>query len=169
MVHTERRHCSTKRQDRALSLAGERFAVRNSMVHNTERLHMSMECERNCARCAAGERFAVRNSMAEAVVEGVGDHCCEYMTGGAVVCLGTAGRNVAAGMTGGLGYFFDADGSFRKKARPPRRMPVPAQCKQRASYACCACSVWSVEYTLKYIFRQTYAAAAVHGVPECQS
>ena len=79
--------------------------------------------------CAAGERFAVRNSMAEAVVEGVGDHCCEYMTGGAVVCLGTAGRNVAAGMTGGLGYFFDADGSFRKKARTPLRMSVPAQCK----------------------------------------
>lgn len=48
----------------------------------------------------AGERFAVRNSMAEAVVEGAGDHCCEYMTGGTVVCLGTVGRNVAAGMTG---------------------------------------------------------------------
>lgn len=62
-----------------------------------------------------GERFAVRNSMADAVIEGVGDHCCEYMTGGAIVCLGTAGRNVAAGMTGGLGYFYDEDGDFSNK------------------------------------------------------
>lgn len=60
----------------------------------------------------AGERFAVRNSMAETVVEGTGDHCCEYMTGGVVVSLGPVGRNVAAGMTGGLGYFYDEDGSF---------------------------------------------------------
>jgi hypothetical protein len=63
----------------------------------------------------AGERFAVRNSLAEAVVEGTGDHCCEYMTGGAVVCLGTAGRNVAAGMTGGLAYFYDEEGDFPDK------------------------------------------------------
>mmetsp|Transcript_9319 Transcript_9319/g.16479 ORF Transcript_9319/g.16479 Transcript_9319/m.16479 type:complete len:1638 (+) Transcript_9319:28-4941(+) len=60
----------------------------------------------------AGERFAVRNSMADAVVEGAGDHCCEYMTGGTVVCLGTVGRNVAAGMTGGLGYFLDEEGDL---------------------------------------------------------
>lgn len=63
----------------------------------------------------AGERFAVRNSLAEAVVEGTGDHCCEYMTGGVVVSLGTVGRNVAAGMTGGLGYFYDEDGNFPDK------------------------------------------------------
>merc|ERR1712176_137716 len=63
----------------------------------------------------AGERLSVRNSMAEAVVEGTGDHCCEYMTGGCVVVLGPVGRNVAAGMTGGLGYFYDADGSFPSK------------------------------------------------------
>ncbi len=63
----------------------------------------------------AGERFAVRNSLAEAVVEGTGDHCCEYMTGGAVVCLGTVGRNVAAGMTGGLAYFYDEEGDFPDK------------------------------------------------------
>ena len=66
--------------------------------------------------------------MAEAVVEGVGDHCCEYMTGGAVVCLGTAGRNVAAGMTGGLGYFYDVDGDFPDKARArPRAASVTCQ------------------------------------------
>ncbi|RMZ53552.1 hypothetical protein APUTEX25_003374, partial [Auxenochlorella protothecoides] len=58
----------------------------------------------------AGERFAVRNSRAAAVVEGVGDHACEYMTGGVVVVLGKSGRNVAAGMTGGLGYFYDPQG-----------------------------------------------------------
>ena len=66
----------------------------------------------------AGERFAVRNSLAEAVVEGVGDHCCEYMTGGVVVVLGRAGRNVGAGMTGGLAYFLDEDGSFQAKVNP---------------------------------------------------
>ncbi len=53
--------------------------------------------------------------MASTVVEGTGDHCCEYMTGGCVVSLGSVGRNVAAGMTGGLGYFYDADGLFPEK------------------------------------------------------
>ncbi|MBD2693316.1 glutamate synthase large subunit [Anabaena catenula] len=60
----------------------------------------------------AGERFAVRNSKGTAVIEGAGDHCCEYMTGGVIVVLGKVGRNVGAGMTGGLGYFLDEDGSF---------------------------------------------------------
>ena len=60
----------------------------------------------------AGERFAVRNSMAKAAIEGAGDHCCEYMTGGVIVVLGKVGRNVGAGMTGGLAYFLDEDGSF---------------------------------------------------------
>lgn len=66
----------------------------------------------------AGERFAVRNSMARAVIEGAGDHCCEYMTGGVVVVLGRVGRNVGAGMTGGLAYFLDEDGSFPDKVNP---------------------------------------------------
>ncbi|HEY9845945.1 MAG TPA: hypothetical protein V6D03_07075, partial [Candidatus Caenarcaniphilales bacterium] len=70
------------------------------------------------ARGQAGERFAVRNSKAEAVIEGAGDHCCEYMTGGVVVVLGKVGRNVAAGMTGGLAYFLDEDGSFPTKVNP---------------------------------------------------
>ncbi len=60
----------------------------------------------------AGERFCVRNSGANAVVEGVGDHGCEYMTGGVVVCLGTTGRNFAAGMSGGIAYVMDEDGDF---------------------------------------------------------
>ena len=59
-----------------------------------------------------GERFAVRNSGAVAVVEGAGDHCCEYMTGGRVVVLGETGRNFAAGMSGGLAYVWDKDGRF---------------------------------------------------------
>jgi glutamate synthase (ferredoxin) len=63
----------------------------------------------------AGERFAVRNSGAMAVVEGVGDHGCEYMTGGRVVVLGRTGRNFAAGMSGGIAYVYDADGRFPRR------------------------------------------------------
>jgi len=62
-----------------------------------------------------GERFAVRNSGAFAVTEGTGDHCCEYMTGGVVVSLGNVGRNVGAGMTGGIGYFYDPDDQFTER------------------------------------------------------
>ncbi|MFX8641189.1 hypothetical protein ABTM21_20240, partial [Acinetobacter baumannii] len=60
-------------------------------------------------------RFAVRNSGAVAVVEGAGDHCCEYMTGGIVVVLGKTGRNFAAGMSGGVAYVIDEDGTFEKR------------------------------------------------------
>src|ERR1700694_4257878 len=66
-------------------------------------------------RGLAGERFAVRNSGAWTVVEGVGDHCCEYMTGGRVVVLGETGRNFAAGMSGGVAYVLDDDGDFHKR------------------------------------------------------
>jgi glutamate synthase (NADPH/NADH) large chain len=66
-------------------------------------------------RGVAGERFAVRNSGAVAVVEGVGDHGCEYMTGGMVVVLGQTGRNFAAGMSGGVAYVLDEDGTFSKR------------------------------------------------------
>ena len=71
-------------------------------------------------RGVAGERFAVRNSGAHAVVEGVGDHGCEYMTGGRVVVLGRTGRNFAAGMSGGIAYVLDDDG--RSRARCNRGM-----------------------------------------------
>ncbi|MBK5203289.1 MAG: glutamate synthase subunit alpha, partial [Prolixibacteraceae bacterium] len=63
-------------------------------------------------RGVAGERFCVRNSGAKAVVEGTGDHCCEYMTGGRVVVLGKTGRNFAAGMSGGIAYVLDTEGNF---------------------------------------------------------
>jgi glutamate synthase domain-containing protein 3 len=66
-------------------------------------------------RGVAGERFCVRNSGAMAVVEGTGDHGCEYMTGGTVVVLGRTGRNFAAGMSGGVAFVYDPDGSFRTR------------------------------------------------------
>ena len=66
-------------------------------------------------RGVAGERFAVRNSGAIAVIEGAGDHCCEYMTGGIVVVLGRTGRNFAAGMSGGIAYVLDEDDTFRSR------------------------------------------------------
>jgi glutamate synthase (ferredoxin) len=82
------------------------------------------------ANGGAGERFGVRNSKGEAVIEGAGDHCCEYMTGGVIVVLGKVGRNVGAGMTGGLAYFLDEDGSFPAKVNPEivkiQRVTTPA-------------------------------------------
>ena len=66
----------------------------------------------------AGERFCVRNSGATAVIEGVGDHGCEYMTGGTIVILGETGRNFGAGMTGGVGYVLDENQQFEKKINP---------------------------------------------------
>ena len=69
-------------------------------------------------RGIAGERFGVRNSGAEAVVEGVGDHGCEYMTGGLVVVLGPTGRNFAAGMSGGEAFVLDEGGAFASLCNP---------------------------------------------------
>ncbi|WP_296678417.1 glutamate synthase large subunit [Novosphingobium sp.] len=77
----------------------------------------------------AGERFAVRNSGAVAVVEGCGDHGCEYMTGGVVGVLGKTGRNFAAGMSGGVAYVYDPDGAFAKLCNPAQvdLLPVSAE------------------------------------------
>ena len=66
----------------------------------------------------AGERFCVRNSGAMAVVEGVGDHACEYMTAGRVAVLGRTGKNFGAGMSGGIAYVYDADGNFPSRCNP---------------------------------------------------
>ena len=84
-------------------------------------------------RGVAGERFAVRNSGATAVVEGVGDHCCEYMTGGTVAVLGQTGRNFAAGMSGGIAYVLDADGDFVKRCNTSmvQLEPVLAESEQQ--------------------------------------
>lgn len=69
-------------------------------------------------RGIAAERFCVRNSGARTVIEGVGDHCCEYMTGGRVVILGNTGRNFAAGMSGGIAYVYDQEKTFKKRCNP---------------------------------------------------
>ena len=66
----------------------------------------------------AGERFGVRNSGARTVVEGAGDHCCEYMTGGVVIVLGSTGRNIAAGMTGGVTFLLDQDDRVSARVNP---------------------------------------------------
>ncbi|WP_068809450.1 glutamate synthase large subunit [Thauera phenolivorans] len=81
----------------------------------------------------AGERFAVRNSGASAVVEGVGDHGCEYMTGGTVVVLGETGRNFAAGMSGGVAYVLDEDGSFGQRCNMAQVTlePLPEELEAR--------------------------------------
>ena len=69
-------------------------------------------------RGRAGERFCVRNSGVRAVIEGVGDHGCEYMTGGAVAVLGSTGRNFAAGMSGGIAFVYDYEGDFEIRFNP---------------------------------------------------
>ena len=80
-------------------------------------------------RGVAGERFAVRNSGAVAVVEGVGDHGCEYMTGGVVLVIGETGRNFAAGMSGGVAYVLDEAGDFAQRCNLAMvdLQPVPAE------------------------------------------
>jgi len=80
-------------------------------------------------RGVAGERFAVRNSGAVAVIEGAGDHCCEYMTGGVAVVLGPTGRNFAAGMSGGIAYVLDEDGTFASRCNMAmvELEPMPAE------------------------------------------
>jgi glutamate synthase (NADPH/NADH) large chain/glutamate synthase (ferredoxin) len=91
-------------------MAPEFVAEENVIVGNT--LLYGATGGRAFFRGLAGERFAVRNSGASAVVEGVGDHGCEYMTGGRVIVLGATGRNFAAGMSGGIAYVLDEDGAF---------------------------------------------------------
>ena len=92
----------------------EKIIPKNSIIAGNTILYGAVEGE--CfLRGIVGERFAVRNSGATAVVEGVGDHGCEYMTGGIVVVLGRTGLNFAAGMSGGIGYVLDEDGTFKNR------------------------------------------------------
>jgi glutamate synthase (NADPH/NADH) large chain/glutamate synthase (ferredoxin) len=90
---------------------GEHFVAQENVIIGNTVLYGATS-GRAFFRGLAGERFAVRNSGAWAVIEGVGDHGCEYMTGGRVVVLGPTGRNFAAGMSGGVAYVLDEDGSF---------------------------------------------------------
>ncbi len=94
--------------------AGSRFAPEENVVIGNVALYGATAGDL-FANGLAGERFAVRNSGARAVVEGVGDHGCEYMTGGAVVVLGSVGRNFGAGMSGGSAFVFDPTQTFRSK------------------------------------------------------
>jgi glutamate synthase domain-containing protein 2/glutamate synthase domain-containing protein 1/glutamate synthase domain-containing protein 3 len=94
-------------------MSGDFVAERNVIVGNT--VLYGATAGRAFFRGLAGERFAVRNSGAWAVVEGVGDHGCEYMTGGRVAVLGLTGRNFAAGMSGGIAYVLDEQGAFAKR------------------------------------------------------
>ncbi|MDH3561562.1 MAG: glutamate synthase subunit alpha, partial [Gammaproteobacteria bacterium] len=100
----------------------ENIIVGNTVLYGA----ISGECY---FRGVAGERFAVRNSGATAVVEGVGDHGCEYMTGGVVVVLGESGRNFAAGMSGGIAYVLDERGDFEQRCNLAmvELEPVPAE------------------------------------------
>jgi len=95
-------------KESGIDRAEENIIVGNTVLYGA----ISGECY---FRGVAGERFCVRNSGATAVVEGVGDHGCEYMTGGVVVCLGSTGRNFAAGMSGGIAYVLDEAGDFEQR------------------------------------------------------
>ncbi|MDD5030797.1 MAG: glutamate synthase subunit alpha, partial [Rhodoferax sp.] len=88
-------------------------ATKNTIVGNT--VMFGATAGEAFFRGVAGERFAVRLSGASAVVEGTGDHGCEYMTGGTVAVLGKTGRNFAAGMSGGIAYVYDEDGQFAQR------------------------------------------------------
>jgi glutamate synthase (NADPH/NADH) large chain len=103
-------------------VAEENIIVGNTVLYGA----ISGECY---FRGVAGERFAVRNSGAIAVVEGVGDHGCEYMTGGIVVVLGESGRNFAAGMSGGIAYVLDERGDFEQRCNLAmvELEPIPAE------------------------------------------
>ena len=103
-------------------VAEENIIVGNTVLYGA----ISGECY---FRGVAGERFAVRNSGATAVIEGVGDHGCEYMTGGIVVVLGESGRNFAAGMSGGIAYVLDERGDFEQRCNLAmvELEPVPAE------------------------------------------
>ncbi|XWS37967.1 hypothetical protein CRYUN_Cryun19dG0090300 [Craigia yunnanensis] len=96
---------------------GSRFDPKENIVIGNVALYGATSGEAYFNGMAA-ERFCVRNSGAKAVVEGVGDHGCEYMTGGTVVVLGKTGRNFAAGMSGGIAYVFDVDGKFHSRCNP---------------------------------------------------
>ncbi|MCC6849972.1 MAG: glutamate synthase large subunit [Deltaproteobacteria bacterium] len=93
------------------------FAAEDNIIVGNVSLYGATGGEVFC-RGQAGERFAVRNSGVTAVIEGVGDHGCEYMTKGMVVVLGKTGRNFAAGMSGGVAYVYDADGDFAGRCNP---------------------------------------------------
>lgn len=104
-------------------------------------------------RGLAGERFAVRNSGAHAVVEGLGDHGCEYMTGGSVIVIGKIGRNFAAGMSGGYAFVYDADGTLQKRINTEMVEVAPLQDEEDESF---------VQRQLQEHLRLTRSSVAAH-------
>ena len=106
------RQGSLRREDRVVSAGRLDVRGRRQRHHRERGVLRRRRAARPIIRGKAGERFCVRNSGIDAVVEGVGDHGCEYMTGGRVVVLGQTGRNFAAGMSGGIAYVFDEKGDF---------------------------------------------------------
>jgi len=104
---------------------GSRFAAEANIIVGNVALYGATSGEA-FIRGVAGERFCVRNSGARAVVEGLGDHGCEYMTGGRVVVLGPTGRNFAAGMSGGIAYVLDEDGDFERCRCNPEMVDLEA-------------------------------------------
>ena len=94
--------------------AGSRIAAEDNIIVGNVVLYGATAGEAYF-RGVAGERFCVRNSGVNAVVEGTGDHGCEYMTGGRVVVIGPVGRNFAAGMSGGIAYVYDVDRQFDRR------------------------------------------------------
>jgi glutamate synthase (NADPH/NADH) large chain len=112
-------------------------------------------------RGVAGERFAVRNSGAQAVVEGLGDHGCEYMTGGTVAVLGATGRNFAAGMSGGIAYVLDLDGDFVKRCNSAMvdLEPVLGESEQQGKLAR---ELWHMGETDEAILRRMIERHAQH-------
>ncbi|MEJ2609014.1 MAG: glutamate synthase large subunit [Candidatus Thiodiazotropha sp.] len=108
-----------------ISKAEDNIIVGNTVLYGA----ISGECY---FRGVAGERFCVRNSGASAVVEGVGDHGCEYMTGGVVVCLGPTGRNFAAGMSGGIAYVLDEEGDFSDRCNLAQVELEPIEAEDKA-------------------------------------
>jgi glutamate synthase domain-containing protein 3 len=97
--------------------AGSRFESHENVIMGNAVLYGATQ-GRLFAAGRAGERFCVRNSGATAVVEGTGDHACEYMTGGVAVILGETGRNFGAGMTNGVAYVYDPAGKFEQRLNP---------------------------------------------------
>ncbi|MEN8176360.1 MAG: glutamate synthase-related protein, partial [Pseudomonadota bacterium] len=112
-------------EEAGIEKAEDNIVVGNTVLYGA----ISGECYFNGV---AGERFAVRNSGARAVIEGVGDHGCEYMTGGVVVCLGSTGRNFAAGMSGGVAYVLDREGTFEERCNLAMVELEPVQAEDEA-------------------------------------
>ena len=129
--------------------AAPRFAAEENIIVGNVALYGATSGEAYF-RGIAGERFAVRNSGARAVVEGVGDHGCEYMTAGRVLVLGRTGRNFAAGMSGGVAYVMNVDGTFERRCNTGLVDVEPLAGAGRRRDRAARCSRDHVRYTQQH-------------------